>query len=382
MMQQDRRINSYEKKGDVEINLIDVFCILLERKKVVLGIAIAVVALAFLYLLSVNRVYQVETTIIQTAVNEVEQLNNLAAIGQLEFKVIDNRALFLMFLGNINSRALRKEFFDKNVLEVIDSDSEQKLTPFQVNVLFKDFSERLITLQDDAGDALVGADGGDGIVLFKLEGVEQGKIGIWLDNFVQMANKKTVDDVVMMFNNSLRSKIALLNYEIKKSQEQHEFMREEQLNRLNEAYQVANKVGFDKFISTQNLNQSISLSQANIKNDREELKLSSPDYLKGTKVLLAEIDVVKNRKFGDINLIGLRKNQKQLAVLSKINTNNINFDSMVVELDAKSKVIPIRPNRKQILIVSVFIGLFCGVFYVFLMHGVANIKGRMSNDEV
>jgi len=164
-----------------EISLIDIVNVLLRRKKLILGIMTLVIFIGLFYAFSQQRVYQVETVLLPPSFENIQPLNVLNS------NVVNSNAVFASFTKNINSRKLKKEFFDKfKLLETLSSESTQRLTDKQKNDYFESFSKSLSIKLDEKSNS----------THVTLEGIYQDKIGPWLDDFIVMADQETKNQLV------------------------------------------------------------------------------------------------------------------------------------------------------------------------------------------
>ena len=341
---------------DNEISLVDIIRVLLKRKKLILGITAVVVCIGLLYAFTQKRIYQVETILLPPSIENIQSLT------ALDSKVNSNTAFF-NFIGSINTRKFKTEFFDKfNLLEALSSESSQVLTDKQKNNYFESFSKSLSVNFDKKSESAI----------LTLEGLDQEKIGSWLDSLVVMANKETINQLVNNLQASINSKIKNLKINISSKRSIYKKRREDELGRLEEAYQIAKKLGIHDHLFVPNVD-AISAELDNISNRLSNANnLSS--YMKGTKVLQAEINALKNRKSDDIHIDGLRDLQEQLTRLESIKIDKSKLQTVTVDKKAVVDIEPIRPQRKLIVILSLILGGMLGIFGAFIMDFVSKFK--------
>ena len=349
-----------------EISLVDIVKVLLRRKKLIVRIMTVTVCIGLLYAFTQKRVYQVETILLPPSLEHIQALNVLNSSNVNSSNVnssnVNSSNVFANFTRNINSRKLKKEFFDKfKLLETLASESTRALTEKQKNNYFEAFSKSLSVTSNKKSNS----------TNITLEGMHPDKIGPWLDSLVVMANKETVHQLVKNLQVTIDEKTKSLKINISSKRSIYKNRREDELGRLQEAYQTAKKIGLRGFNNT-----GTKLSNGN------NLSIYMKDsklYMQGTEVLLAEIEALKNRKSDDIHISGLRDLQEQLTRFDSIKIDKGTLQAAIVDKKAIVNVDPIRPNRKLIVILSLVLGGMLGIFAVFIMEFISNVKKQVAS---
>ena len=274
----------------------------------------------------------------------------------------------MSFYHNANSRALRQMFFYKfKILEVLSKSSVQSLTEKEAHGLFENFSKALKSNFDKETNSL----------RITLEGSHPEKIGPWLDDFVTMLNQETVNQLVKDLQSNIDSKKLGLQRNISSKRSIYKQRREDELARLHEAYLIAEDLGINDHLFVPNVqgasNQLVS-EKLNVihKSLSNEGNLSI--YMKGTKVLQAEIKGLKNRKSDDFRIKGLRDLEEQLTRLAAIKIDKEKLRTVIVDKKAKINVEVVGPKRKLIAILSLILGGVLGIFAVFIIEFVGAFK--------
>lgn len=341
-----------------EISLVDIVKVLLRRKKLILGITATIFCIGLLYAFTVKRVYQVETILFPPSFENIQPLNVLSS------KEISSKEVFANFISNINSRQLRKEFFDKfEILEIYSDDSSQILSAKEANDLFEDFSKELKVKFDKKLN----------ITRVTLDGVYEKNLGRWLDSFIEMANKQTTRQLVRNLQSNIDSKIKSLKINISSKRSIYKQRREDELGRLQEAFQTAKSLGIHEFNSV----TSMPSKNNNLSIYMQEKKI----YMQGTKTLQAEIKALKNRKSDDIHIDGLRDLQEELTRIEAIKIDKNKLQTIIVDKKADVSIEPIRPNRKLIVILSLILGGMLGIFAVFIMEFISKFKDKVDIEQ-
>lgn len=356
-------VNQQQPIYEDEISLADIVKVLIRRKKLILGITIVVVCIGLIYAFSAKRVYEVEAILLPPSFENIQALNVLSS-KEISSKEISSKEVFANFISNINSRQLRKEFFDKfEILEIHSDDSSQVLSAKEANDLFEDFSKALKVKTEKKSS----------VTRVTLEGVYEKNLGRWLDSFIEMANKQTTRQLVRNLQSKIDSKIKSLKINISSKRSIYKQRREDELGRLQEAFQTAKNLGIRDYNNT----SSLPSKNNNLSIYMQEKKI----YMQGTRVLQAEIMALKNRKSDDIHIAGLRDLQEKLTRLEAIKIEKGKLQAVTVDKKAAVNVEPIRPKRILIVILSIILGGMLGVFAAFIMEFFYKLKIQTVKNE-
>ena len=355
--QQSTPLTAYQTQlaYEDEISLVDIFRVLLRRKKLILGIFVFVTCIGLIYAFAAKRIYEVETILLPPSFEDVQPLNVLNNTTAIPNKVSSSN-VFSKFLENANSRKLRKEFFDEfELLEMLSEEADPILTTKNINDNFEGFSKALIVKLDKKTNS----------ARITLKGIHKDKIGLWLDNFIDLANQKTVYQLINNLDSIINSQIKNIKINISSKRSIYKKRREDELGRLQEAYQIAKNLGIRDYnigdMSSKNTSLSIYMQD-------------KKTYMQGTKMLQAEIDALKNRKSDDIHIVGLRDLQERLTQLEAIEIDKNKLQTVFIDKKAVVSVEPIRPKRMLILILSIILGGMLGIITAFIMEFIGKLK--------
>ena len=348
---------TYQQQADEdEISLVDIVRLFLRRKKIIFGITVLVVCIGLIYAFSSKRVYEVETILLPPSHEDIQPLS------VLDENKVNSNSVYESFISNANSRQLRKKFFDEyKLLESISNISMPVLTSKDVNDIFESFSKILIVKTDKKSEN----------TRISLEGTDDKKLGDWLDSFIVMVNEETKKQLIRDIQANLDSKIKNINTSIASKRSNYKKRREDELGRLEEALQIALNLGIRDY---NNVN-SLTSNNNNLSIYMQDKKI----YMQGTRVLQAEIMALKNRKSDDIYIEGLRDLQEQLTRLETIAIDKDKLQTVIVDKKAVVNVEPIRPKRLLIVILSLILGGILGIFTVFILEFISNLKKQINS---
>lgn len=334
-----------------DLSLVDIAKVLLRRKNLILGTAALALCIGLVYVFTANRVYQVETILLPPSFENIQPLNVLNSSN------LNSDNVFEALIMNLNSRKFKKTFFDKfKILETLSIASTQTLTEKDSNKIFENFSKAIKVKVDKKANS----------VYITLEGANEEKLGLWLDDFVVMANQETKNQLIRNLQSNINSKIKILKISISSKRSIYKQRRQDELGRLEEAFETAKILGIRGYnnvnsVPTKNNQLSIYLQEKKI-------------YMQGTRILQAEMDALKNRKSDDIHIEGLRDLQEQLTRLEIIKIEKENVETATIDKKAIINVEPIRPKRKLIVILSLILGVMIGFFAIFILEFISKLK--------
>lgn len=217
---------------------------------------------------------------------------------------------------------------------------------------------------------------GSGDKIF-LEGAYKEKLGVWLDSFVSFANNKAVEQWVGNENSDRTIKISNLKIQIDSKRKIHLYNIKNELDSLKEAYQIAKELGIDKHLFVPDINSpNVSTELNRISKSVSSLSNHSI-YMKGTKVLKAEINALEKRKSDDLNIVGLNPLQEELAKLESIIINKGLLQAIMIGKKAAINVKTVGPKRKLIVILAFVLGIMLGFFAAFMMEFIRSFKRQM-----
>jgi len=345
-----------DRRHEAEISLVDIAKVLLRRKKLILAVTAISICFGLFYAYSQQHVYQVDTILFPPSIENIQALN------VFESSKVNSDSVFVSFIRTINTRKFRKIFFDETkILDTLSVDPTKTLTEKNKNDFLESFFKGMKIKEDKIGNR----------TQITLEGTHKEKIGLWLDSLVKIGNLETRKQLVSDLQSNIDSKVKNINRDIFNKRSIYKKIREDELGQLEEDLQIAKSLGIHEHFFVPNVDskstRAIS-SELNAISNRLSNANNFSNYMKGTKVLQAEITVLKNRKSDDIHIDGLRDLQEQLARLETIKIEKDKLQTVIVDKKAIVNIEPIRPNRRLIVIFSLVLGGMLGIFGVFIQE--------------
>lgn len=342
--------------GNEEISLVDIFCIVLRRKKLILSIMAITVVIGLVYAYSAPRIYKSDTIILHANPENLQALN-IIGYDRTDFPLIKAEDVFEEFNRLSNARSIRKEFFYKEkIIESFGVTNLDGLTDNKVNKLFESFSRNIKVY--DKGHRI------------SIEGTNKAKLGLWLDAFVKMVNQKAIDNSIRNIQSKINARIISLEGKIASKRLNYIKLHEYELNRLEAAYKIAKKLQITEFLGGLPLSKQANLVENNM---TDTLNLNSL-YMRGTKALEAEISVYKQRSLEDSNIASLRAMQEELRVYKAMSIDRANLKAIIVDKKGVEDVYPVSPKRKLILFISIGLGVGLGLFSVLVFEFFTKVR--------
>lgn len=182
------------------------------------------------------------------------------------------------------------------------------------------------------------------------------KAAEWVEAYISLVNERTVSDVLQIIHGQNNNLINDLKLKIALSRKIAQERRQDQLIQLQEDYNIANAIGLKNPFFSQERDYSL---QANS---------SVPRYLRGTKALKTQINILSGRKSDDPFSAELRDAQQELAFYKNINIDTKN--TAVFRLDGSVKLSDrlVSPKKRVIIIASMMLGLLFGVSLVIIRN--------------
>ena len=176
-----------------------------------------------------------------------------------------------------------------------------------------------------------------------------------INDFIDFVNIETVKNQKLITQRKINEAILDIDYAISSKRKMAKKRRRDQILRFQEAKIIAKSLGFERRVDATNIIQSTSKASTDI------TAATTPLYYIGTQALNAEISILKNRVSDDPFIPGLRDLQDRIGFLKTIDLEKLNLDAVLIDQKAYAPKLPIRPNRKLIILSGTTMGLFFGL---------------------
>lgn len=333
-----RNNQAFHKENIIELGLILVM--LKKEWKIIVSILFFFTLGTVIYLNLQPKQYQAKTILLPPSKSSINSLNIQ------EYYEITGEDLYFSLLDNLRSNKLQKEFFTANKT-FTNSKSLKKEPPASLKTIY------------DHGKA-----GEPRFITVVISGNDPVRIATLVNEYVKFADDRTIAAI----RDAIMTKIAVdknnITRKISSLRQVAEKQKEDNIIRIIEDLKIAQQINMIKpaDISVNNYIQ-------NIDNDsfKDQTHVSSPGYLKGTEILMAELNAIKERKYNDPYIQGLDKLLAEKEYLNEI----LKFDIEKVHSARIDKIaVPptkhYKPRNFFIIATGVSFGILISIFFVLV----------------
>jgi chain length determinant protein (polysaccharide antigen chain regulator) len=340
---------------DDEIDLLDLWRVLMDGKWIVMGVTLCCVLAGVGYAFWATPVFQVQTYFLPPAIKDVSELNVEGTPFAKNTEHYTPEKVYDFFLRNLRSRDLRRTFFQKEgLLDFFATDGNVS----ESHLIFERYFHERLELEKVGGKRSQNKT----FYVLSFTGNDPEKAAQWVNGFVAHVMEHTRETLIQDALTVKNDRITYLTERIAGKRRIAREKREDQIARLKEALEIARKLHI-----TRDRLAGSNITPAAI----YDLGVS---YLRGTKTLEAEIATLQNRKTDDPFIEGLRDLQEELEAVRNINIAAQDVRVAQVDQPASVPSRPIKPKKKLILALSGVGGLFLGVFVVFFFNFLKKAK--------
>lgn len=331
-----------------EINLLDLWRVLVRQWKVIGVIAGLFVLGVVAYVLLATPVYEVEAIVKQTERKYVEALN-IPGISE-----ISSADIFAKFASNLTRSSLRQQFVDEN--------------------------PQFFLLQGNVPKIKEGPkDGAEGLsfVSISLQGDDPKLVADWLNGFILLVERKTIGN----FCDNIEMKVAKQKKEIENQlQIGRDFATQRRLDRIT---LLADQIAIAR--ATKRFDRKLS-GYSVVEGQRSGVPvdiLEGPMYMRGVNELMAEKEALEKRKNDEPFIVGFRDKQEHLmqldASLKQLQAARAIVNAVTVDQLAIQSKKHEGQRLLRVLALSVFVGGMIGCFAAFGVNFVQEQKAKIKD---
>lgn len=340
---------------DNEIVLLELWRTLMRRKWIIYGTTFFSILTGLGYAMLATPVYETKLYFSSPTIEDISELN-IVNITKFEDKDQYNpEFVYSLFLKNLQSLELRKNFFKQEGL--LSELTDGHATVVENDIFEKKFNEMLV-LKDNGEKK-------DKIKFFnslRFEGKNASRIADLTNKFFDMVMKDTRNQLIGEVMTLKNNQIKYIEKSISSKRKVGIMQREDSILRLKEALEVATnlKVTEDKFSGS-------DVEAASTYNVQVA-------YLRGTKTLSAQIKSLQNRKEEDPFIPGLRELQEKLDGISTTVINPEHIQVARIDQPALVPDKPIKPKKGLVVALAGGCGLFFGILAAFFLSFVQKVR--------
>ncbi|PKI25883.1 LPS O-antigen chain length determinant protein WzzB [Pseudomonas monteilii] len=331
--------------GSDEIDLFELLGGLWKQKVVIFLAAVIVSVIAVAYALLATPIYEARVIVQPPTQNDIAQLN-YGRGGNSRLNVFSVKDVYGVYLRNLQSESLRREFFRKVYLPSL---SEERRKGSQ-DALYNQFRDVLIL-------GVVSKDTPDRFFVTSSQ-PDPGQAAQWVVHYVEMAGERAKKEIIQDARADALVKADNLEQQVRAERESARKQREDQIVQLTEALRVARSIGLERPpIISNSLTSEVSAGME-----------GSLTYMRGSKALEAEIENLRNRTSDDPFIAKLRQRQEAMAFYRMLQV-----DPAVVQVYRQDGAIespdrPVKPKKFIIVVLGVIFGLGLGTVIGLVRH--------------
>ncbi len=324
----ERKFNEHSRCD--EIDLLEMWKVFVQQRKIVLGVTFLFVLVATVYAFWLRPVFRVQYEIWQSHPVYSAQLSYLSGEKNFSDKFLEKQ-LLLDYLNNLNDNKIQHDFIEHQ-LKKNNSISRNSLTTLSVKLPKK--------LADNEH------------VIVSLDGEDSRSLDVILDGFLSYAKALTLDQYIAFYETQLADYKLMLNYQLDSLRWTEYQKRQDSIVMLTEARIIAQKLGIIRPYDTKSVGDSLF-----------ELN-SVPLYFRGVTALNEEIAVLTTRSNDDAFITDLRELQAKIRLLDEFNLNTLNFEIAQMRKLGKGAM-RIGPRKVAIIAIGLVAGFLFGLLGAF-----------------
>lgn len=237
---------------------------------------------------------------------------------------------YKVFQRHLSSATIKQEFFN-SVYQPALLDNP---TPIQLEELWQKYEKRLkINLPKTESDTLI---------TIKFQDEQAKRAAEWVNQLIKLAENKAQEQLLNNLNSTIALSQKITADQLKTLREAAELERKNNLKRHEDALEIAKSINL--VIPSNSGNLITSYSGDNL-------------YLRGSKAIEAEIELIKSRKNNDPYIKELNDLSKKEILLNNISIQPEKLKTMTVDKIATKPEKPIKPQKPLYLIAGIAAGL-------------------------
>jgi chain length determinant protein (polysaccharide antigen chain regulator) len=327
--------------GGDEIDLFELIGGLWKRKILIGAISAIFMGAAVAYALLAKPIYEAKVFVQPPTQNDIAQLNYGRA-GKSGLNTFSIKDVYSIYLRNLQSESLRREFFRKFYIPSLSEDQRKGSQDALYNQ-FKDVLKLGVASKETPDRFFV-----------KSTRSDPEQAAQWVVRYVEMAGERAKREVIKDARADVLVKADTLEQQISSERESARKQREDRITQLREALLVARSVGLERPpIISNNLSSEIE---------------GSLMYMRGASALEAEIENLRKRSSDDPFIGNLRQRQEAISFY-----RSLQIEPHVIQVYRQDGAIespdaPINPRKIVVVLLGMILGLVFGGGIALLLH--------------
>jgi len=338
--------------NDDEIDLVELFQSLWEQKLLIVLVALIFAAAAASYALLSKPVYEASAVVLPPSISDIAGLNlgrTGTVNGGLEpFLVSD---VYAVFIQNLESDKSRRKFFTEYYLPSLDEIQRAGSR----DSIYKAFNNKFIVKAMDKNQPAR--------YLITIEDYKPDLASFLVRQYIDQVGKRSLDDMLHNSEREFVIKAQNIERQIKSERNSAKIRKDDREKQLNEALIVADAIGLD--------NPPVVNTELSAFMD------GSLMYMRGSKSLRAELEVLRARTSNDPFIPELRDYEAKYQLFTDVNVDREKVS--VFRLDGEISVPDqaIKPKKALIIALGVFLGAMLGVLVAIIRMRLAKHSTRV-----
>lgn len=191
-----------------------------------------------------------------------------------------------------------------------------------------------------------------------------------LEEYQQFIRSHYVNELTVATRERIALKLENLDNEIKNMRKNARLGREDAIEKLSKDLEQAKALGITDNLLIRMTEERSTGQNANIISGSQIVR----NYMRGTRALKTELDVLFKRKSDDPYIYGLREKQLELETLKNLQITEDKFNPYLQDGETLIPQRPIKPRKTLALALSVIIGGFLGMLLALLVNGIQTAR--------
>ncbi len=335
-----------------EISLYDLYQTLVKRKLIIFSVLAATLLAATLYLVIVQPTYEARLRLLLPKLNTLSLSQPEHSYAQFEAK-----AVFQGFQAQLKLTEQWRLFIVANP-ELFSSQSEHQSKGFIEEVPVKlrknkGYPAEHIEISYQNNDAALSAN--------------------ILRNYLQFTRERYVAKLVAQIKSKVEQQKENITADIAMLRQKARLTRDDKIERLRQDLALAKTLGIH---GNQLLRSGNAACSGNV------IIIATSEivrgYMRGTKVLAAELDALRKRVSDDLDIDDLREKQIELERMSKLKITSYNFKPYEPDGNIINPQSPIKSKKKLVIAVALILGMMLGIFAAFIAEFIIKARQKVA----
>jgi len=327
---------------------IDAFVIakaLWDRIWIIVGITVVAVLFGAMYSFMSERVYEARAYLVPPTQSDIADLN-LGRTREFELAPYSIDDVYRIFLRNLQSESLRREFFVNEYLPNLSSDQKEQ----SQDSLYADFSKKILVTPLGADEM------GRYSVVAQTNRAETAVD--WVKHYVKRAETLATKEIMKNVSYEAKARAKNVDQEIGTKRETGENVRGDDITKLRAALNIAQAAGVQK----------PTILLGGVPTAMTGYAAEDQNFLKGVEALNAEIKNLENRSSNDAFIKELRELQAKKSFYDKLAVASRDINMYRYDGSVETPDNAIKPKKALVILLALVLGLMLGVLSAFTLY--------------